>query len=582
MAPRSSQAAVENGVLKRVSPSQVKEYEQCPRKWYFTKVQGLPVVSRNQRQLDFGSALHKEIENFILQGTPLTTPLAIVGKEHIPTAIPGLLVETRVEDPWVYAAGIYVDGYIDLVVPGPVPEIIDWKTTSDIDKWGKTSEELRTDTQMLTYAKWALAKYEAESVRLSHVQFQTKGRPWASKKSTVLTLDETNQAWLKVNHTVANMTVDAGKKSPAEVEGNTDSCDAYGGCPFQHVCPSHTRGRDMSRLLAMLQGKTAGTVNIAVGGVSPNQTLPVVVAEKLLTKAEVKEAFKGPQAVQGQEGVPGPKARMGTVVSPGVMMLTSPPEVRPVVANTPMATLSPIAVVHAPTGLIQRGPPEDITPPDMPGEEVATLAPSKPKEQIVVPDAVLKEANKSLDEAYPTKAKGRPKGSKNKPKDAVGEDKALSDADIKALAESVGAMAGMALRTEFDASAGELENLSQSPAAVLADRAPDLTYADAISDYESRKRKDLRLFINCYPSSPSQDLTSYVNGLNIEASKQEKIPDVRLSESKTLGFGKWKGVLAQLAKAAPPTGDCYISSSDLNDPVIEALIPLAALVVRAR
>lgn len=542
MAPRSSQAAVEDGVLKRVSPSQIKEYEQCPRKWYFAKVQGLPVVSRNQKSLDFGSALHKEIENFILEAKPLTSPLAKLGLEYIPTT-QGLLVETRVEDPWVAAAGIHVDGYIDLVVPGPVPEIIDWKTTSDIDKWGKTSQELRTDVQMLTYAKWAHAKYDADEVRLSHVQFQTKGRPWVSKKSTVLTLDETNRAWLSVNHQVTQMIADAGKKTPAEVHGNTNSCDNYGGCPFQHVCPSHTRGKDMASLLEKLRGKTAD-------------------------------------------------------VKPVEAKLANAPGMAPKAED------------------VLRGPPEDFTPPDMPGEELAVMPSNKP-----LPDAILKEANKVLDEAYPSdkgfregiiaaaqkeeKPKGRPKGSKNKPKDVSepdpkhneglrqhlstekedkaekaqkypGKDKAasdafyeaervsaaLSDADLKAVTAAVETQADESNHPEDHT--GEGEPLTEKQLAAIGCGSP------------------LRLFINCYPSSPSQDLTQYVNELNIEASNQEKIPDVRLSESRVLGFGKWKGVLAQLAKSRPPVGDCFISTSDLNDPVIEALIPLAALVVRAR
>jgi hypothetical protein len=87
------------------------------------------------------------------------------------------------------------------------------------------------------------------------------------------------------------------------------------------------------------------------------------------------------------------------------------------------------------------------------------------------------------------------------------------------------------------------------------------------------------LLVNC-TSNRAQDLAGYVKGLCDAVATRHGAPDVRLGHKQSdLSFGGWKALVALEAAKAPPSGLCMIRSSELADPVIEALIPLAAVVV---
>ena len=60
-----------------------------------------------------------------------------------------------------------------------------------------------------------------------------------------------------------------------------------------------------------------------------------------------------------------------------------------------------------------------------------------------------------------------------------------------------------------------------------------------------------------------------------EICKEAKVADLRLVE-----FGKGKGYLAQALRENPPTGIVIAQSGELSDVAIEALLPLASVVVR--
>lgn len=90
----------------------------------------------------------------------------------------------------------------------------------------------------------------------------------------------------------------------------------------------------------------------------------------------------------------------------------------------------------------------------------------------------------------------------------------------------------------------------------------------------------LFLLINC-SCNRAVDLAGYVKKLCDEVAQRGGAPDVRLGHKNSdLGFGGWKALIAMEAAKAPPSGLCSITSGELADPIIEALIPLAAVVVR--
>ncbi|TXH08598.1 MAG: hypothetical protein E6R03_17960 [Hyphomicrobiaceae bacterium] len=72
------------------------------------------------------------------------------------------------------------------------------------------------------------------------------------------------------------------------------------------------------------------------------------------------------------------------------------------------------------------------------------------------------------------------------------------------------------------------------------------------------------------------DLAPYVAGLCQKLCEKFNLPDVRLATGDNLlAFGRWKAMLGGLAAENPPKGLCFLMRSELNDPVIEALLPLA-------
>lgn len=67
--------------------------------------------------------------------------------------------------------------------------------------------------------------------------------------------------------------------------------------------------------------------------------------------------------------------------------------------------------------------------------------------------------------------------------------------------------------------------------------------------------------------------------------RHHNLTDLRLASNTTdLGYGKWKGALAAMARAnVPPPGEyvlCGVSSSEIREAIVEGLAPLCARVVR--
>jgi hypothetical protein len=88
----------------------------------------------------------------------------------------------------------------------------------------------------------------------------------------------------------------------------------------------------------------------------------------------------------------------------------------------------------------------------------------------------------------------------------------------------------------------------------------------------------LVLLVDVTLARGGEDLSMYVQTLHLALCKKFKVEDVRLADPQgPLGFGKWKALMGLMARENPPTGICFIQRSELADPVIEALRPLAVI-----
>lgn len=236
--------------LSSISPSSIIAFDKttpfgCERRWWFKYVLKNPEPQYSSMVL--GEALHKRNEVYLMTGEmPEVGKLGFaldydrqaldlfklgIRKLDELRKLPFLKVEQQMPEGFD-VAGIKVSAMSKCdVVTGS--GIIDWKTTSDISKWGKTPGQLAKDTQMLIYSK--AFHPNATKVTLSHGQYQTKGRARFEMPEVVVTRQQ-------VDDHLGNVTMPLVERmkqtylAPAakEVEANRAACRR---CPHRAICP---------------------------------------------------------------------------------------------------------------------------------------------------------------------------------------------------------------------------------------------------------------------------------------------------------------------------------------------------------
>jgi hypothetical protein len=238
--------------LVSVSASQIRTYRTCQQLWAWDKVHGLRQESTGAQNT--GTMIHSELEDYLIKGALKEDPHPSVRKAvddvRFPKpALPEALVEYALDEPVLYiadpAGGLPTrfNGFVDYAsydTEAQYVRILDHKSTSKA-QYMKTAEALRSDVQMIIYAKHALARWpEARYVSVGHTYFFTtvkKGR--FEIVETLLTADEVEGGWASVVETVVSMlqTVAAGAMEP---ERNWEACDNQYGRPCAHWARCHS------------------------------------------------------------------------------------------------------------------------------------------------------------------------------------------------------------------------------------------------------------------------------------------------------------------------------------------------------
>jgi RecB family exonuclease len=249
--------AVVDQSLHHWSPSQVVKFSRCRRKWWFSKVAGLP--EEGSDATDLGKAVHSCLENWYRSNCivctendpPIREDLVeravelatfAVGTGQLPPRTGRLLLT---EEPLAFdLAGIPVEGYVDLVdltQPGRIV-IWDYKTRSRFTRSGKyrnilTAEDLAADVQMVTYAAALHRKYGAQSYQLGHIYLRTTGKPALEfSELAVITPAQFAAVLRPLEETIREMDRHAGM-NVADVEPNYDACHDYRRpCPYIAQC----------------------------------------------------------------------------------------------------------------------------------------------------------------------------------------------------------------------------------------------------------------------------------------------------------------------------------------------------------
>ena len=240
--------SVESGVLKSISPSSINKFDAsapfgCQRRWWYRYVQGLDEPQSGNQFL--GESLHALIEarltkqEISMQTDPEANGLYLAGEAMIEDVAKRRIVSVEASVLGYSLAGVKVQGYCDVVTDDG---IIDWKTSSDIKRYGKTAEDLAVDTQMVMYARAFHA--DLPTVKLAHGQFQTKG----NKRTNWVECEVTQETLASHESKVIIPLVEEMKKAAAlddvsKLPRNEKSCF---NCAYKSHCPTQEGNTIMS------------------------------------------------------------------------------------------------------------------------------------------------------------------------------------------------------------------------------------------------------------------------------------------------------------------------------------------------
>lgn len=238
-----------------LSPTQVKLFRLCKRKWAFAYIDKIRAPSTVKQ--DFGTAVHAELERWLSKGVPPSdTPEGKIAKQGIrtgwlPTPGPKLNVETRFElDLPGMVDGVKLIGFIDCEAPPGYegvaePLVIDHKTTGDL-KWAMKPEELSEDPQAVIYAYRAMRKWKTRRARSRWVYYAATNPPTGPRKPNGARMaewlfDADTVLWQRtfeklLNDLAAMRDAHAAWKSADAAPPEPRGCGVYGGCPYALKC----------------------------------------------------------------------------------------------------------------------------------------------------------------------------------------------------------------------------------------------------------------------------------------------------------------------------------------------------------
>lgn len=217
-----------------VSASQIDTWLTCRRKWWFHKIMGLPIPQAASAAL--GEAVHAGQETYLDDPTAPETvvhPLARASLPLLRTLRGGVFVEHKVERH--LPNGLTFVGKIDVLdTQESPPLVLDWKTGNP--NFFKTADDLRSDVQMIAYAREALLIQPSAHVRVAHFGIPTKGKGGGLVEATLSAAD-VDLGWGRIVHLADQMKTTAEATQPGDVTPTPTACMKYGRpCAFFDAC----------------------------------------------------------------------------------------------------------------------------------------------------------------------------------------------------------------------------------------------------------------------------------------------------------------------------------------------------------
>ena len=352
--------------FSRWSASQVDTYNTCNRKWWFNKILGIETPPHPSAVI--GTEVHAQLEAYLEEKAPADS-LGPIARTALPFAPkPGTVyIEQSIEELGLVAGGLPALGYIDVLdLTGDIPQVLDWKTTSNF-RYAKTEDELLRNVQMSVYARATLAMCdrldvpEPTNVRVTHVAMLTKAPHEARRTSALMPRKTIHENWSSIDRTVLSMRETATCETPDKVTPTKSACSAYGGCPFLDRCRALEATRSIFAGLGSAQPNDTNDSQESTTMSDAKTSLLARLGVK--TKAQSAAATTPTQATVPATPAPvaaAPEAPAPAAKPPGNAADALMARLRGSLATPP----APVAATVAPA---------TITPPDAPSDE-AVLA----------------------------------------------------------------------------------------------------------------------------------------------------------------------------------------------------------------
>jgi hypothetical protein len=246
--------------LIEISATQIENFKRCQRYWAWQKIAG--ITTPRTKSLELGSRVHDILDSYyrgesspnlaevwsFSPGSKLFYP-GKIASQMISKAVPASVVpfiksempfkNTRIGQDY----GVIYTGKIDVHWTAASKErwvyIVDHKTSSDPEKWGKKLESLEYDTQRILYARVCIDLYMA--TQTSFILNYGSTLCQKSKNYFVECRESANDVirQFEINIEPFAIAMAEAKRlqaSPLAFEANPDACGMFGGCPFTDRC----------------------------------------------------------------------------------------------------------------------------------------------------------------------------------------------------------------------------------------------------------------------------------------------------------------------------------------------------------
>lgn len=583
---------VVDGELRYLSASTItkadaRSYGGCLRRWWYRYVGAKP--EPGTKAMAAGTQMHAQIEGYLRTGVKALGPLAMTGAFAIPTFGPGYEVEHALESGVLRCAGVPVVGHIDLIYfrrdhPGVAEftthdpegsvEVRDWKSTSNIQRYAKTRDELRDNVQMLTYGEYAARRWTAPSVRLTHVYFQKGSSRAAVVPSVLMQREEIAAGWEQIE-IVGRSIREAARATRAEdVPANRSACGAYGGCPHRTYCRAGTH----DSLAAMLGADTAQRLLAqTTGETEPMSLLAKLNAPKTSTPAPEVEidllaAMDDLAAEEQAAQAPAVTAEQREAYEVIERAMHNGEKF-----GWPAVVGEAAKIKAAITGV------------KLEGEGFAGAGPAAKVQTLRTADDMAKLAAQliKVGKSTPTPAKPIHPAAQGEnpllPPDAPVSDPALAADPVEGFETpaQLGAAVFNAPPAPAAADAPTPKRRGRPPGAGKAKASTTVAQVDRARDVVDQGYA-LEIYLNAIPSGPFDRLEGWVEEIALELAKTNGTIDVRLGGSDSpIGFGKWRGALAAWAREHRPAPGTYviIAPDEVAEVAVRALRGVADLFV---